>query len=90
MDKSAEEAQQLIKKMAANSYQWTRKRGHIKGTTSLLEIDTLNVLTTNLDALSKKIDRQAAVSQTSQVSVSSFNLCGANHNTDMCFNNEQE
>lgn len=47
--------------MAANSYQWTTKRGNIRRPTSMPEIDTLNMLTAKFDDLSKKIYRQATV-----------------------------
>ncbi|XP_027171773.1 uncharacterized protein LOC113771386 [Coffea eugenioides] len=61
MGKTAEEAQQLIEKMAANNYQWANERGNTKRTAGMLEVDTLNMLSAKMDNVVKMLNSSEQV-----------------------------
>lgn len=69
MGKLAEKDQRLIKKMAANHYQWTNERDNSKRPTGMLEIDILNMLSAKIDNVFKILNKQVGDSTNSQEGV---------------------
>ena len=75
MDKSANEAFNLLEVMASNNYQWPNKRA-TKKTVGLYEIDGFSTLTTKVESLSRKLD---TISVNAIQSVQVCDLCGGPH-----------
>ncbi|XP_071933622.1 uncharacterized protein [Coffea arabica] len=89
MGKTAEEAQQLIEKMAANNYQWANERGNSRKTVGMLEVDTLNMLSGKMDNVVKMLNRQVGSSSNQGVVVACCTTCGGDHDDFMCSSSEQ-
>ncbi|XP_027181977.1 uncharacterized protein LOC113780369 [Coffea eugenioides] len=89
MGKTAEETQQLIEEMAANNYQWANERGNTRRTASMLEVDTLNMLSAKMDNVVKMLNRHIGSSSNQGVVVACCATCGGDHDDSMCSSSEQ-
>ncbi|XP_027178191.1 uncharacterized protein LOC113777357 [Coffea eugenioides] len=90
MGKSAEKAQQLIEKMAANNYQWANERDNIRIAAGMLEVDTLNMLSAKMDNVVKILNRQVGSSSNQGVVVVCCTNYGGDHDDSMCSSSEQD
>ena len=57
MSKTKEEAFNLIEEMATNNYQWSNECGQPKRGGGKYDVNALTLLTTKMDAMTKKLDR---------------------------------
>ena len=57
MNKTEDEAYNLIEEMALNNFQWSTKRGQPKQVGGKLEVDALTLLSTKVDAMTQRLDR---------------------------------
>jgi len=56
MNKTEDEAYNLIKQMTPNNYQWCNKRGQLKRVGGKFELDALTLLTAKMDAMIQILD----------------------------------
>ena len=56
MNKTEDEAYNLIKEMALNNFQWSTERGQPKQVGGKLEVDILTLLSTKIDAMTQRLD----------------------------------
>ncbi|XP_027120640.1 uncharacterized protein [Coffea arabica] len=89
MGKSAEEAQQLIEEMVANNYQWANERDNTRRTASMLEVDTLNMLSAKIDNVVEMLNRQVGSSSNQGVVVAYCTNYGGDHDDSVCSSSEQ-
>ncbi|XP_062103280.1 uncharacterized protein LOC133814318 [Humulus lupulus] len=71
MSKSANEAYELLEEMAMNNYQWPTERGKSKKVARMMELDAISMLTAQVAALTKQLQKTTLPSQAMQVQ----NLC---------------
>jgi len=57
MNKTEDEAYNLIEEMALNNYQWSTERGQPKRVGGKLEVDALTLLSGKVDAMTQRMDR---------------------------------
>jgi len=57
MNKTKDEAYNLIEEMALNNFQWSIERGQPKRVGGKLEVDALNLLSVKVDAMTQRLDR---------------------------------
>ena len=57
MNKTKDEAYNLIEEMALNNFQWSTERGQPKWVGGKLEVDALTLLFAKIDAMTQKLDR---------------------------------
>jgi len=56
MNKTEDEASNLIKEMALNNFQWSTKRDQPKQVGGKLKVDVLTLLSAKVDAMTQKLD----------------------------------
>ncbi|XP_062119073.1 uncharacterized protein LOC133832794 [Humulus lupulus] len=71
MSKSTNEAYELLEEMAMNNYQWPTERGQPKKVGGMMELDAILMLTAQVAALTKQLQKTTLPSQAMQVQ----NLC---------------
>nr|XP_027071853.1 uncharacterized protein LOC113696672 [Coffea arabica] len=90
MGKSPQEAHNLIEEMAANNYQWANERGNTRRHVGMIEMDTLNMLSAQMNNVMKLLSRQGGVGpSSSNAHVACCSICGGEHDTNECVNSEQ-
>ena len=57
INKTEDEAYNLIEKMALNNFQWFTKRVRLKQVGGKLQVDALTLLSAKIDAMSQRLDR---------------------------------
>jgi len=57
MNKTEDEAYNLIKEMTLNNFQWSTERGQPKRIAGKLEVDALTLLSAKVDAVTQSLDR---------------------------------
>ncbi|XP_062080674.1 uncharacterized protein LOC133785458 [Humulus lupulus] len=67
MSKSANEAYELLEEMVMNNYQWPTERGQPKKVAGMMELDAISMLTTQVAALTKELQKNTLPSQAMQV-----------------------
>ncbi|WRX08578.1 Retrotransposon gag domain - like 5 [Theobroma cacao] len=80
MSKSIDEAYDLLKEIASNNYQWPSERLGTRKITRIHELDVINIVSTQLASLAKKIDKLSV-----NVVQNSFMTCefsGEGHSND--------
>jgi len=55
MNKTEDEAYNLIKEMSLNNFQWSSKRAQPKRVGGKLELDAISILSSKVDAISQKL-----------------------------------
>ncbi|XP_062103296.1 uncharacterized protein LOC133814340 [Humulus lupulus] len=75
MSKSANEAYELLEEMAMNNYQWPNERGQPKKVAGMMEVDAITMLTAQVAALTKQLQKTTLPSQAMQVQ-KSCEVCG--------------
>ncbi|XP_021279860.1 uncharacterized protein LOC110413413 [Herrania umbratica] len=87
MSKNAVDAYNLLEEMASNNYQWPSERSGSRKAVGAYEIDALGTLTTQVAALSKKLDTLGV--HAVQNSLVVCEMCGDSHSYDQCpYNSE--
>ena len=81
-NKTPEVAQELIKEMAMNNYQWHTVRSKPNKPAGVYDVDAVTGLAMQLDALSKKIEGMSMVQQPTQVL--HYELCDGGHGSQEC------
>ena len=56
MNKTEDEAYNLIEEMALNNFQWSTERGQPKRVGGKLEVDALTLLSAKVDAMTQRLD----------------------------------
>ncbi|GLT29119.1 hypothetical protein SLA2020_040050 [Shorea laevis] len=84
MGKIPEEAYKLVKEMASNNYQWNSERTPIKRSDGIHEVDTLKVLTAQVEAFYKKFDKLNASAM--HVQNVTCDWCRGGHTSAECQN----
>jgi len=56
MNKTEDEAYNLIEEMALNNFQWSIERGQPKRVGDKLEVDELTLLSVKVDAMTQRLD----------------------------------
>ncbi|GKV13890.1 hypothetical protein SLEP1_g24852 [Rubroshorea leprosula] len=82
MGKIPEEAYKLVEEMASNNCRWNSERTPIKRSAGIHEVDTLKVLTAQVEALHKKFDKLNA--STRHVQHVTCDWCGGGHTSAEC------
>ncbi|KAL5577484.1 hypothetical protein UlMin_019183 [Ulmus minor] len=82
MGKTPEEAHELLEVMAENNNQWHSERVIAKRPAAVNEIDSVNVLSTQVAALSRKMDSLS--SKLESKPTAECDLCGGNHASVEC------
>nr|XP_027067481.1 uncharacterized protein LOC113693100 [Coffea arabica] len=76
--------------MAANNYQWANERGNTRRHAGMIEMDTLNMLSTQMNNVMKLLSRQSGVGpSSSNAHVACCSICGGEHDTNECVDSEQ-
>jgi len=57
INKTDDEAYNLIEEMALNNFQWSTEQGQPKQVGGKLEIDALSLLSAKVDAMTQRLDR---------------------------------
>ena len=57
MNKTEDEAYNLIEEMALNNFQWATERSQAKRVGGKLEVDALTLLSAKVDAMTQRLDR---------------------------------
>ncbi|XP_062119053.1 uncharacterized protein LOC133832765 [Humulus lupulus] len=83
MSKSANEAYELLEEMEMNNYQWPIERGQPKKVAGIMELDAISMLTAQVVALTKQLQKTALPSQAMQVH-NLCELCGTTHPPNQC------
>ncbi|XP_062109494.1 altered inheritance of mitochondria protein 3-like [Humulus lupulus] len=83
MRKSANEAYELLEEMAMNNYQWPNERGQPKKVAGMMEVDAITMLTAQVAALTKQLQKTTLPSQAMQVQ-NSCEVCGTAHQPNQC------
>ncbi|XP_062086268.1 uncharacterized protein LOC133792383 [Humulus lupulus] len=83
MSKSANEAYELLEEMAMNNYQWPYERGQPKKVAGMMEVDAITMLTAQVAALTKQLQKTTLPSQAMQVQ-NSCEVCGTSHQPNQC------
>ena len=86
MAKSPQETQDLIEKMAVNNYQWANKRYNLRRLAGMIEIDTINMLSAQMNNMMEMLNRQAGcdTSSFSIVHVACCFIYGGDHESNEC------
>ncbi|XP_062118769.1 uncharacterized protein LOC133832440 [Humulus lupulus] len=79
MSKSANEAYELLEEMAMNNYQWPTERGQPKKMAGMMELDAISMLTAQVAALTKQLQKTTLPSQAMQIQ-NLCELCGPKKN----------
>ena len=89
--KSPQETQILKKEMATNNYQWANERDNSRRQACMIEMNALNMLSAQMNNVVKLLSKQTKFgsNSTSNVSVSCCNICGGDHNTNICVESVQ-
>ena len=84
MGKSPQETQILTKKKAVNNYQWMNERDNSRWQTCMIEMDTLNILSAQMNNVVKLLSRHIVVGPRSLSNpyVACCSTCGDNHDTN--------
>ncbi|XP_062102096.1 uncharacterized protein LOC133810989 [Humulus lupulus] len=83
MSKSANEAYELLEKMAMNNYQWPTKRENTKKVDGMIELEAISILTTQVASLTKQLQQNNLTSQAMQLQ-SVYEICGMAHSPNQC------
>ncbi|XP_062086161.1 uncharacterized protein LOC133792268 [Humulus lupulus] len=83
MSKSAHEAYELLEEMVMNNYQWPTERGQPKKVAGMMELDAISMLTAQVTALTKQLQKTTLPSQAMQVQ-NLCEVCGTNHQPNQC------
>nr|XP_027068325.1 uncharacterized protein LOC113693813 [Coffea arabica] len=76
--------------MAANNYQWANERGNTRRHAGMIEMDTLNMLSAQMNNVMKLLSRQGGVGpSSSNAHVACCSICGGEHDTNECVDFEQ-
>nr|XP_027067480.1 uncharacterized protein LOC113693099 [Coffea arabica] len=76
--------------MAANNYQWANERGNTRRHAGMIEMDTLNMLSPQMNNVMKLLSRQSGVGpSSSNAHVACCSICGGEHDTNECVDSEQ-
>ena len=92
MGKSPQEIQNLIEEMAANNHQRVNEQGNSRHQAGMIEMNTLNMLSAQINNMVKLLHRQAGVGQnssSSSVYVACYSVCDGEHDTNECIDFEQ-
>jgi len=76
MNKTKDEAYNLIKEMALNNFQWSTERGQPKWVGCKLEVDPLTSLSAKVDATTQRLD-QINVNTVNSIAPSPCEICGS-------------
>jgi len=57
VNKTKDEAYNLIKEMTLNNFQWSTERGQPKRLKGKVEIDVLTLISTKVDVITQRLDR---------------------------------
>ncbi|XP_074556274.1 uncharacterized protein LOC141812132 [Curcuma longa] len=83
MNRSLDEADDIIESVTLNHHQWATQRGNQSKTPGKYEVDILTLLTTQMEALNKRFDNMN-VNKVNVISTS-CDLCGdSSHTREMC------
>ncbi|XP_074560122.1 uncharacterized protein LOC141816192 [Curcuma longa] len=83
MNKSLEEAEELIENVALNHHQWANERGSMTRTPGKYNVDTLTRLNAQMDALSKRVENMS-IGKVNAVATP-CDICGdSSHTQEMC------
>ncbi|KAJ4715207.1 DNA-directed DNA polymerase [Melia azedarach] len=82
MEKTTDEAYDLLKEMAANAYQWPTKRLTSKKVLGVHEVDSISVLTAQLTTLTKQLE--AMIANSIHIPQMVCELCSGNHSSTDC------
>ena len=75
----------MIEDMAENNYQWTNEWGNSRRQTGMIEMDTLNMLSVQMNNIVKLLSRVGvSSSSSSSVYVACCFTCGGDHDTNEC------
>ncbi|XP_062080348.1 uncharacterized protein LOC133785107 [Humulus lupulus] len=69
--------------MAMNNYQWPNERGQPKKVTGMMELDAITMLTAQVAALTKQLQKTTLPSQAMQVQ-NLCEVCGTSHQPNQC------
>ncbi|XP_062080901.1 uncharacterized protein LOC133785699 [Humulus lupulus] len=83
MSKSANEACELLEETAMNNYQWPTEMGQLKMVAGMMELDAISMLTAQVAALTKQLQKTTLPSQAMQVQ-NLCELCGTTHPPNQC------
>jgi len=84
MNKTEDEAYNLIGEMALNNFEWSTERGQPKWVGGKLEVDAFTLLFAKVDAMAQKLD-QINVNTVNSSAPSPCEICGsAEHVTLSC------
>jgi len=75
MSKTETEAYNLIEEMTLNNFQWSTEQGQLEWVGSKLEVDTLTLLSTKVDAMTQGLGRMN-VNTVNSSSSSPGEICG--------------
>lgn len=82
MNKSTEEAYELLEEMASNNYQWSNERGMPKKVPGMYDVDDINMLNAKVDSLIKMFDKLGNMNFISSP-VLSCDCCGGTKKLDV-------
>ena len=85
MNKTEDEAYNLIEEMALNNFQWSNEGAQPKQVGCKLEVDALTLLNTKTDAMTQRLERLNMNALNSSAPPPSCEICGSiDHFTENC------
>jgi len=83
--KTKDVAYNLIEEMTLNNYQWSNEHGQPKRVGGKFDVDSLTLLTANIDGMTQRLDRLNVTAMNSCAPYPTYDRCGSyDHVTVNC------